>query len=160
MNCSPLGIRFIKGFESLRLEPYRDEGGKWTVGWGHLMQAGDPHVALTLEEADSLFQLDLLRFEEGVTQLTLGQELRQHEFDALTSFAFNCGLDIDDDPIAEGLGDSTLLRHVLASDFARAACEFTKWVNVAGRPSAGLYRRRCAEQAMFLLADYSRGVVG
>lgn len=158
MIASHACIRFIKGFESCRLTPYRDEGGKWTVGWGHLMQDSDPRVPLTQAEADSLFELDLLRFEEGVTQLVSGVDLRQHEFDALVSFAFNVGLDIDQDDVAEGLGDSTLLRYVVQGKFAHAACEFTRWVNVAGRPSMGLYRRRCAEQAIFLLADYSRGL--
>lgn len=156
MIASHACIRFIKSFESCRLTPYCDAGGKWTVGWGHLMQESDPRVPLTQAEADSLFELDLLRFEEGVTQLVSGVDLRQHEFDALVSFAFNCGIDIDDDQVAEGLGDSTLLRYVNAGEFARAACEFTRWVNVAGKPSLGLYRRRCAEQAMFLLAEYGR----
>ncbi len=158
MLASKACINFIKGFESCRLTPYRDEGGKWTVGWGHLMQDSDPRVPLTQAEADSLFELDLLRFEEGVTLLVLGHDLRQHEFDALVSFAFNVGLDVDQDDVAEGLGDSTLLRYVLQGKFAHAACEFFKWVNVAGKPSLGLYRRRCGEVPMFLLADYSRGL--
>lgn len=156
MRASQACIDFIHAFESCRLEPYLDQGGKWTVGWGHLMQPNDPHVAITQEEADSLFDLDLLRFEEGVTDLVARVDLRQHEFDALVSFAFNVGLDIDQDDVAEGLGDSSLLRYVLAGEFARAACEFPKWVNVNGKPSLGLYRRRFGEQAMFLLADYTR----
>jgi lysozyme len=151
-------IRFIKGWESCVLEPHWDAlGGVWDIGYGHVLQPNDPHVAITQEEADSLFELDLKRFEEGVTELVT-MELRQHEFDALVSFAYNVGLDIDQDDVAEGLGDSTLLRYVNKGEFARAACEFTKWTKASGRDVLGLYRRRCAEQAIFLLADYSRGV--
>jgi lysozyme len=151
MMASTACIRFIKGFEACRLQPYRDEGGKWTVGWGHLMQDGDDTTRpITQAEADALFETELMHFEEEVTQAVAAVELRQHEFDALVSFAYNCG--------HEALEKSTLLKNVLAGEFARAGCEYTKWVNVAGKPSLGLYRRRCAEQAMFLLADYSRGV--
>jgi lysozyme len=151
MMASNACIRFIKGWESCRLQPYRDEGGKYTVGWGHLMQDGDDTTsAITQEEADALFETELLHFEGEVTQMAAAVELRQHEFDALVSFAYNCG--------HEALAESTLLRCVLNSEFARAACEFTKWTKVAGKHSLGLFRRRCAEQAMFLLADYSRGL--
>jgi lysozyme len=155
MIASHAIIKFIKGYEACRLEPYLDAGGKWTIGWGHLMQESDPHVSITQEEADSLFELDLMRFEEGVTGLVT-TDLRQHEFDALVSFAFNCGLDIDEDQVAEGLGDSSLLKFVNQGQFAKAACEFTKWVRAGGKEVMGLYRRRCAEQAIFLLAEYVR----
>ena len=149
MLASNACIRFIKGFESCRLTPYRDEGGKWTVGWGHLMQDGDSHTPLTQAEADALFETELMHFEGEVSAL-VPADMRQHEYDALISFAYNCG--------HEALEKSTLLKHVIAGEFARAACEFTKWVNVNGKPSLGLYRRRCAEQVIFLLADYSRGI--
>lgn len=155
MRCSSRGRSFIKAYESCRLEPYRDEGGRWTIGWGHLLQPTDPLSPITQEEADALFDTDLLRFEDGVGEL-VHPELRQHEFDALVSFAYNVGLDIDSDQVAEGLGDSTLLKCVNREAYAEAACEFTKWGLVAGRWSVGVLRRRCAEQAIFLLADYSR----
>lgn len=154
-TLSPLGEAFIKAFESCRLRPYLDDGGKWTIGWGHLMQPTDPRVPITQEEADALFDTDVLRFVDGVNELVT-VDLRQHEFDALCSFAFNVGLDIDSDQVAEGLGDSTLLRYVNEEKYANAACEFTKWGKVDGKWHAGVLRRRAAEQAIFLLADYSR----
>lgn len=156
MIASAAIVRFIKQFESCVLEPHWDAlGGVWDIGYGHVLQPNDPHVPITQEEADSLFDLDLRRFEDGVNELAK-VELRQHEFDALVSFAYNVGLDIDQDDVAEGLGDSTLMRYVNDGEFARAACEFTKWVKAGGKPVLGLYRRRCAEQAIFLLGDYSR----
>ncbi len=155
MKASAQLVEFLQGYESCRLEPYLDQGGHWTIGWGHLMGPCDPRVPITQEEADSLFQIDLLRFEDGVNELTAGViDLRQHEFDALVSFSFNVGLDIDDDQVAEGLGDSTLLKRVLAGNFVGAALEFPKWRRTGGQESLGLLKRRCAEMAIFLLADY------
>ena len=157
MRASSACVSFIKSYESCVLEPHWDALGEvWDIGYGHVLQASDPRQPITQEEADSLFDLDLLRFEEGVTSLTTAVELRQHEFDALVSFAYNVGLDIDQDDVAEGLGDSKLLKCVLADDFARAACEFTRWTKAGGKDVLGLFKRRCGEQAMFLLADYSR----
>lgn len=149
------GRRVLEAFEGCRLAPFRDSGGKWTIGRGHLMQPTDPRDPITQQEADALFDLDLLRFEDGVAEL-VHPELRQHEFDALVIFAFNVGLDIDSDQVAEGLGDSTLLKYVNRENFAAAACEFPKWCLVNGKRDAGVLWRRCSEQAIFLLADYSR----
>ena len=156
MIASKACVQFIKAFESCVLAPHWDAlGGVWDIGYGHVLQPNDPRVPITQEEADSLFDLDLLRFEEGVTEL-VKVDLRQHEYDALVSFAYNVGLDIDQDDVAEGLGDSSLLRYVNAGEFSRAACEFTKWTRAGGKDVLGLFKRRCAEQAIFLLADYSR----
>ena len=149
------GRRVLEAFEGCRLAPYRDSGGRWTIGRGHLMQPGDRHEPITQAEADALFERDLLPVEAGVTEL-VRPELRQHEFDALVIFSFNLGLDIDSDQVAEGLGDSTLLKLVNRENFAAAACEFPKWCLVNGKRDAGVLWRRCSEQAIFLLADYSR----
>jgi lysozyme len=156
MMASVACIRFIKAFEACVLEPHWDALGEvWDIGYGHVLQPNDPRVPITQEEADSLFELDLRRFEDGVNELAT-ITLRQNEFDALVSFAYNVGLDIDQDDVAEGLGDSTLMKHVNKGEWVQAACEFTKWVKASGKPVLGLYRRRCAEQAMFLIGDYSR----
>lgn len=64
-------------------------------------------------------------------------------------FAFNVGSDIDADTIAEGLGDSTLLKKLNAGDYSGAANEFTKWCRNDGKKMLGLYRRRMAEKLLF-----------
>lgn len=65
------------------------------------------------------------------------------------SFAYNVGLDIDDDDIAEGLGDSTLLKKHRRGDYAGAAAEFAKWNKAKGKVLSGLTRRRAAEAAIY-----------
>ena len=67
----------------------------------------------------------------------------------MVSFAYNVGLDNDHDGIAEGLGDSTLLKLHKAGDYVGAANEFAKWNKQKGVVLNGLTRRRAAEAAMY-----------
>ena len=35
MKTSEKGLKLIKEFEGLRLEPYKCDAGVWTIGYGH-----------------------------------------------------------------------------------------------------------------------------
>lgn len=146
-RISPAGAKFMQAFEACILEVYADEGGLATCGWGHLMLPGDPPGPWTQEYADEVFVRDLAIHEGAVNQGAV-VDLLQHEFDALVSFSFNVGY--------TAFERSTLLQYVNVNDFAHAACEFPRWGKVKNKWSAGLLRRRAGEQAIFLLADYSR----
>ena len=37
MKLSVQGLKFIQNQEGLRLSPYQDVAGNWTIGYGHLM---------------------------------------------------------------------------------------------------------------------------
>jgi len=78
-----------------------------------------------------------------------GITLKQHEFDALVSFAYNCG--------TAGLLSSTLYRNVVAGvrDSNTITSSFQAWSNGGGKRIEGLYRRRTKEAEMFLYADYT-----
>jgi GH24 family phage-related lysozyme (muramidase) len=79
-------------------------------------------------------------FEAAVRRL-VKVPLEPWQYDALVSFAYNCG---------EGnLGKSTLLKKVNANDFAGAAKEFAKWNKGGGKVLAGLTRRRASEALLF-----------
>ena len=97
----------------------------------------------------SPFARDIAAFETGVNLLLDGKPTTQAQFDALVSFAYNVGLDIDDDTIAEGLGDSTLLKKHLAGDYAGAQAAFASWKYNDGKVMNGLVRRRAAEAALY-----------
>lgn len=164
MRISEAGLALIKHFESLRLRAYDDKTGKdvpaggvakgvLTIGWGHTGPDVYPGQIITEQKALQILEADALLRERGVSRL-VRVDLSQFEFDALVSFAFNLGLDIDDDAKAEGLGDSTLLRKLNAGDRAGAAAEFPKWNKDNGLIVAGLVRRRKAEQALFLGLDW------
>ena len=75
----------------------------------------------------------------------------QWEVDALTSFAFNLGV--------QALSNSTLLWYYNGGMVPEAAAQFLRWdkMRVGGElvVSNGLHKRRVAEAAMFSLGDYS-----
>lgn len=149
MKTSATGIHLIKHFESFRSVRYLCAGGKWTIGWGHTKGVTENTKPITIAEGDALLAEDLEEFEDAVSYL-VKVPLLQCQFDALVSFAFNVGPDIDADTIAEGLGDSTLLKKLNAGNYIGAADEFPKWNKAKGKVLAGLVKRRAAERAMFL----------
>lgn len=150
MKTGAKGQALIKSFEDCRLRAYPDPktgGAPWTIGWGHTGPEVKPGLVWTQAQADAAFLSDLAAFERDVTSL-VKVPLTQNQFDALVSFAYNVGSDIDADDIAEGLGDSTLLRKLNAGDYAGAADEFLKWRKPINLP--GILRRRKAERVLFL----------
>lgn len=152
MRISEKGIALIKHFESCRLVAYPDPGtgnAPWTIGWGHTGPDVTPGLIWTQALADHTLLLDLKQFERDVLSL-VDVPLTQTQFDALVSFTFNVGSDIDKDTIAEGLGDSTLLKKLNAADYAGASREFLKWNKAGKKVLPGLTRRRNAEMALFL----------
>lgn len=151
MKISSNGIRVIQYFESCRLDAYPDPatgGEPWTIGWGHTGPEVKKGLRWTQAQADAQLLKDLERFEREVDGL-LAVRPTQGQFDALVSFAYNVGSDIDADKLPEGLGDSSLLRFFNAQDMRRAQAEFSKWVYANGKPMRGLKRRRAAEAALF-----------
>lgn len=100
---------------------------------------------ITQQQADQIFEFVLGLFERDVTSL-VKRPLFPYQFDALVSFAYNVGSDIDQDDIPEGLGDSTLLRMVNANPLMpRIPAEFLKWNKAGGKVMKGLTRRRTIE---------------
>ena len=157
MRISQRGIDLIHGFETLRLTAYKDPGSRnglpITNGWGSTTDLQGRPIRLgavwTRQYADAVFARDIAAFETGVNLLLDGKPTTQAQFDALVSFAYNVGLDIDDDDVAEGLGDSTLLRKHLAGDYAGAQAAFASWKYNDGKVMNGLVRRRAAEAALY-----------
>lgn len=155
-HISPAGVAFIKSFEQCKLAAYKIANDPWTIGWGNTFyENGKPVKQFDLisqERADQLFLNVLASFEMGVNQLVTAT-ISQKQFDALVSFAYNAGLDIDSNTIAEGLGDSTLLKKVNANpNDPTIHYEFMKWVNKGTIFETGLTRRRRGESEMYYSA--------
>lgn len=157
MAASPDLVEFLRHWEGLpggvpALGAYKDQAGIWTIGYGFTdgVQAGD---TIEYDEAEDRLAAEVAIRVNGVNRL-VAVPLEQHQFDALVSFAYNVGLDEDDDDKAEGLGDSSLLRLVNAAQFGLASSQFGLWVWANGAKSRGLERRRIAEAAMFRYGDY------
>ena len=143
MTVSEELIKMVKHFEGCRLASYQDQGGVWTIGYGHTagVKEGD---TCTQEQAEKWLREDLdLAAKEML--MFVKTDLSQGQFDALTDFAFNLG--------AASLQRSTLLFRVNAGNFGGAASEFPRWnkVRIDGvlTESPGLTRRRLAEMKMF-----------
>ena len=152
MKISANGIAVAHYFESCRLTAYPDPGSKdgkpWTIGWGHTGPEVHSRLGWTQAQADAVFLIDIERFENEVVSL-VKVPLTQGQFDALVLFAYNVGSDIDSDTIAEGLGDSTLLRFLNQGRYAAARDQFKFWNKNDGKVMRGLIRRRAAEAALF-----------
>jgi lysozyme len=96
---------------------------------------------ITQEQADQYLKEDMLQAENAVNKL-VKVSLSQNQFDACVDFVFNLG---------EGnFSKSTLLKLINQGKFTEAANEFPRWNLCAGKPLAGLTRRRLAEQSLFL----------
>lgn len=143
------GAALIKSFESCAekdgtvFKPYVCPGGVLTIGWGHTNDHGrafDKTARWTQKNCDDAFDEDMAFFEEQVTSM-VKVPLKQHQFDALVSFAYNCGVG--------NLRGSTLRRKLNDRDYEGAALEFHRWNRSKGKVLPGLVRRRAAEALLF-----------
>lgn len=137
------GLELIKSFEGLRLRTYKCSSGVDTIGYGHTGPDVKPGMVITEEEAEDLLRKDVASFEQCINTFT-SVKINQNEFDALVSFAFNCG--------CTAYKDSTLLRLLnQGAPRTEVAEQFLRWVKGAGGETVpGLVRRREAEKKLFL----------
>jgi GH24 family phage-related lysozyme (muramidase) len=155
-RLSAIGLKMIEDFEGYSPTTYPDPGptGKpVTGGWGTTTdEHGQPlplGVTWPKERWEALLKRDVAHFETAVNTLLGDAPTSQNQFDALVSFAYNVGEDIDNDTIAEGLGDSTLLRKHLAGDYAGAQAEFIRGNRAGGKVLPGLTARRALEAKLY-----------
>jgi lysozyme len=137
---SAAGLTLTKNFEGCQLSAYADQGGVWTIGYGHTGPGVHAGLAITQQQADTFLQSDLAGAVSCVNSLVTS-EIAQCQFDALVDFTFNLG--------CASLANSMLLRYVIAGDFADAANQFLRWDHVGGVVIPGLLRRRQAEIQLF-----------
>ena len=146
MHISDNGLDLIKQFEGFRSAPYLDPVGIPTIGYGATYYPGGRRVRMTDAPISEPFASDMLRHQvttygDGIDRYAQ-VALNQNQFDALTSWAYNVGL--------EAARTSTLMRKLNAKDYQGAANELPRWNRAGGKVLAGLTRRREAERALFL----------
>lgn len=96
MQVSTSMVNVLKTMEGFSKKPYWDYA-QWTVGYGTQCPADKLEYykthGITEAEALKLLQQELDRFEASVNGFvdTYGLKLKQHQFDALVSFSYNCG---------------------------------------------------------------------
>lgn len=146
MKTSAAGKKLIVDFEGLRLDAYICPSGVPTIGVGHTGTDVTMGTRITEAHAMRLLEQDLAKFEEAVGRL-ISIKLTQPQFDALVSFAFNCG--------AGALEESTLRKRLNAGEDPNTVAkeELPKWCKGPNGPLAGLVRRRTAEVNLFCSGD-------
>ena len=139
MKTSQEGINLIKKFEGCKLTAYKCPAGVWTIGYGHTdgVKKGQK---ITKARAEEYLKNDLIKYEKGVENL-VKVTLNQNQFNALVSFAYNCGL--------SALKTSTLLKKLNKKDYKGASNEFLRWNKANRRVLEGLNTRRKAERDLF-----------
>lgn len=151
MKISSRGLALIKQFEGFSPTPYLCPAGKWTIGYGHVL---NPQVVIPTQagiqtineqQATNLLRDDVAIAEAAVNRL-VKVPLNQNQFDALVSLVFNIG--------AGAFARSTLLRLLNSNNHQPTTInQFSRWVYGGGKRLAGLEARRKAEAALFLATN-------
>jgi lysozyme len=173
MNLEP-AKKIIREFEGFKLEAYLCPAGKWTIGYGQTYYPASGLKVLRgdkiiLSKAESDLELIVKAISQRVKDMCYPVVLNENQHNALVSFAYNVGLDDDEDKIPEGFGDSTLLKKIhwyYDDDFSFTtielniiANEFPKWIYSKGKKLDGLVKRRNAEKDLFLKpVDFSKPI--
>jgi len=139
-------LTFIKSWEKLCLVKYQDAGGKWTIGYGHLIKPGEKFPDNLAEStASDILLIDCAEAEKAVNDF-VSVPLTQCQFDALVSLTFNIG--------RGNLNTSTLIKLLNKGNYEKAADEFWRWNKVKGETVNGLSKRRDKERKIFLTGIY------
>ena len=146
MEASFKCLSLVKEFEGLFLKAYPDPIGIWTIGYGTIQYPNGKRVKkgdiCTNEEAEAYLMHELNTKALSINSHFTNHPIKQTQFDALLSFAYNLG--------TGALNKSTLLKKVKAnSNDPSIRNEFMKWVNAGGKKLNGLVRRRAAEADLY-----------
>jgi len=146
MRISDSGIAFIAEWEGVRLKAYKCSAGVYTIGVGSTryedgspVQAGD--VLPNEPAAYALFRNTVGQYE-GVVNRLAKKPLKQSQFDALVSLAYNIGVG--------AYAKSTVAKRV-ANDPADPSIReaISRWNKAGGKVVNGLKRRREAEANLY-----------
>ena len=136
---------FIKSEESLKLKPYKCPGGKWTIGWGHVMTKKERRLyrnGISVKQADELFDKDYAKFIKDVKRRF--PELKSRKKIILTSMiAYNIGMRFTTDGLGRAIKRGKNIEPYLS-----------QYKLAGGRVRRGLVRRRKAEMVLW---NASRG---
>lgn len=151
-------IKFVENYEEFHSEKYDDGTGVITQGYGCIGdEIADWGDEITEEVASTKLKELINNKYATIIKADLDSKsiaLKQNEFDAITSMAYNIGTD--------SLLNSTLYSNVIAGvrDKDIIAENFARWskaiVNDVSITMPGLLKRRKDEAAMFLVGSYSR----
>lgn len=141
MSISDRGVELIAKYEGCRLEAYKCPAGIWTIGYGHTAGVQPGQTLPSQEAAKALLKEDLKKYGGHVNNCVknghISFPLNQNQFDALTSFCYNCG-------------SGTLQKLVSGRDAATVAEKLLLYNKGGGKVLPGLVKRREEERALFI----------
>ena len=158
MEISNKGLSLIEEFEGFKDKAYLCPAGYLTIGYGHVIREEEKELkekTISKEAAKELLKKDVDYFveylnkicrqyaiglaSEGVSGLEKEEvELNQNQFDALCSFTFNTGC-----------FKAEMIERFKARKIKEIGESLILYNKVKGKVSAGLTRRREAEQLLF-----------
>lgn len=141
MQISERGVELVAKYEGCRLTAYKCPAGVWTIGYGHTAGVTEHDVLPSKEAAKELLRTDLAKYAAHVNKCiqtgTLTFAPTQNQFDALTSFCYNCGA-------------GNLNKLVAGRNAAEIADKIPAYNKGGGKVLAGLVKRREEERQLFL----------
>lgn len=142
-TISLLAILLLKQLEGYSENVYRNGGGRETIGYGHLVRAGeDWSGGITESEATALLRKDIAKAEYAINKMVT-HPLNQNQFDAIAIWTFNLG--------SGNLEKSTLLKRLNSGNHQDVPNQLMRWVHVKHKDTGkvevlkGLVKRRQAE---------------
>jgi lysozyme len=129
---------------------YNDAAGVKTIGYGTTKKEYVQLGTITQAQATQFLKEEINAMARQIkTSLdSKGVVLTQNQFEALCSFAYNCGVG--------GLLGSTLYARILNGVRDSGLKDnFTAWSKAGGKTLQGLLNRRIEEYEMFADADYT-----
>ena len=145
-KISNLGLELIKKYEGFKAKAYLCPANVPTTGFGSTYYEDGTKVKLTdppitKERATELLEALLVSYERSVDSYCV-DTINQNQFDALCSFAYNCGVG--------NLKSSTLLKKVNKNpNDPTIKDEFLKWNKGGGKVLTGLTKRRIEEAQLY-----------
>jgi lysozyme len=146
IKISNLGLELIKKYEGFKAKAYLCPANVPTIGYGSTYYEDGIKVKLTdspitQERATELLEALLVSYERSVDSYCV-DTINQYQFDALCSFAYNCGVG--------NLKSSTLLKKVNKNpNDPTIKDEFLKWNKGGGKVLSGLTKRRIEEAQLY-----------
>jgi lysozyme len=141
LKIGPDGLAVVKKARPGYFAAYVDPVGVLTIGWGHTNHHEpefDGGTVWSQAQCDAALAGDMATFEAHVNRLAK-VDLKQHEFDALVSWAYNTG----------GPSTASLWRLLNGGNKAAIPGNLALWNKAGGRVLNGLTRRRKAEGLLF-----------
>jgi lysozyme len=150
MKIGANGLAIVKAFEGCHravkgrpgyFKAYLDPVNVLTIGYGHTNHHEpqfDADAVWSQAKCDAVLADDMATFERHVSRQAK-VPLKQHEFDALVSWAFNTG----------GPASAGLWKSLNSGNKGDVPSRLLMWDKAGGKTLAGLTRRRQSEAALF-----------